>query len=408
MDGNGQLYSDHVTSSPPRPPWVGHLAGLAILWGSAWFLYQGFFFAPEPRVDEVVYLAAVDAVAAGGSPYEDPHYIYTPAFAGIILAARESLGGNFLPVIRGLCLFGTCLVAWFSLSLVSWPWLVRLLLGIVVLHLSPSAVDALWTGNVSPLVIGGLVTALFFAHESAVSSGAVIGFLNAAKPMGVPILVILAAQYLGHPDHRWCLKAVLSALVTGGVTLLLGLEYLPEMLERHGGKPYQLGNISFNRVLYLVGLEVSSVVIFLVVVAIAVMLTFHRRLDRRELVVLGSAVSLLALPLINPSSFLLSWPVQAVALERVVTRFRQRPNGAAGRWRFYELGLVGAMILSPHGSIGLLAAGALPVLGQAVVTLMPLLAVVGLLAYCLGGHGLTRAKKDRLAAAVSPAGRSAG
>lgn len=353
-----------------------------------WFWYRPVLDWPEPKTDESVYLSALEHLSTGDSPYVEPGFFYTPAFAMLALEARRGLEAAFLPTFRGLNLVGAALACWFSLSLVTWRWPWRLLTAIVLLCCSPLVLDGLWTGSVTLLFGGSLIAALTQVTARPVLAGLVVGGVNGLKPLALPMLAVLGAQGLRRPVQKYVWLAVGTGVAALLFMLIPGLRFLPELFGRTGGRPEVLTNISLNRILYLVGLSVPTPVVLVMISGAASWIAWRLKLDRAQLVVLAATTSLIAAPVANPSTFIFSFPAQAVSAGLALERFRTRAWSSRGR--YYELMVVAALILSPHGSRGVAATGNFSPWGQGIVVAIPLIATLVLSVYSLFGSGVDR------------------
>jgi hypothetical protein len=92
------------------------------------------------------------------------------------------------------------------------------------------------------------------------------------------------------------------------------------------------------------------VVVFVAVTLVAAYLTWRWVDDHRTRVAVGAATSVLALPVNSPGTFLLSLPLQALALELASRRVATaRRHGRQPRRAIYELVLVAAVVVVSTG-----------------------------------------------------------
>jgi len=318
-------------------------------------------------------------VSEGRSPYQEPGFLYAPPFSTAGAVLQGVLGERrLLLFLRHLNLAGACAAVWVSVLILRWPLAVRLLAAGVTVGLSPLVGNGLFLGNISLLVSALTLAGLQAAERRPVAAGVLLGSGLALKPLALPALALLALSRPPAGTGRARRVAALAGLVAAAGWLLLGLQHLAEMRSRAGGMPRPAHNVSLARALYCFGLEPPPAVLFGLVVAVGAAYVARRRLAGPELTVVAATVSLLALPIIWPHTFVLTYPVQARALERGVESLRAARADELPL-RIGGLALVLAAILSLHGSQGVGAAPAeWPLFLQGLVTLIPLAALAGL------------------------------
>jgi len=329
------------------------------------------------------YLRAFDRYAAGGDPYDDPDFLYTPPFVVAGNAAYQALGPRaFVLAFRAAALLGVWVLVWLSLRPVRWPWPAELIAAALVVPsgLTDNGIHcANLTLLLAPLLAGGLLVGA--AHP--LLGGALAGTVNAFKPLGVTALAVAATPERGRLVGR---RARLLAAGTAAVAiafwlLLVGRRLLPEMLGRARGKPDEGHHLSIHRALYQLGIHVPAVAVFLVVTALgcAIAWRYARTVERRTAI--GLAFSAMALPVVNPNTLLLSLPIQALALDRAAMRWRTTSERT---WRTVaELALVSAAIVGIHGALGAVAFHDLPWPLGGLVTLIPHLEIAFLALYAI-------------------------
>jgi hypothetical protein len=360
---------------------------LVVVVGGGWY-WRGVVFSANERVDEATYSNAGRLATDGASPYEDTGFLYTPAFALLWSMGERSLGQReFLIAYRLASLVGFWLLVWAALEANPWPWPIQGLLCIALL-ISPIFLNAFLCGNVTLIVIGPLAWALLVAERAPLRSGVVLGTINALKPLGGVALAILVAPRKGLPVSRWALKAALSAVFTVGLWLLLGHEHLPEMWKLLRGRPEEPFNVSLHRVLLAAHLEIPAALLFLGVAGLTIWVARGLPDDPRKRLILAGAGTLLAMPVNNPHTFLLTLPIQVLALERAVGAWHSpsRSGHSLLSSPLIQVALVAAAIFSVNTATGAVSAADLPLEAHGLVIAIPLLAVVGLTWFALAGE----------------------
>ena len=116
-------------------------------------------------------------------------------------------------------------------------------------------------------------------------------------------------------------------------------------------------NISLPRVLYCFGIEVSPIVLLGASSILAALLTRKFRNDSRAVLLLGSAFSLLSVPLATSHTYVLAYPVVLASLDKYLSL--QRPRSLVNGL-LITVGIVA--VHSIHG-IGMLGDLPLPIQG---------------------------------------------
>lgn len=371
---------------------------LVVVVGGGWYWRNAIFSASE-RVDEATYSHAGRLATGGANPYEETGFLYTPAFALLWSMGEQSLGQRaFLIAYRWASLVGFWLLVWAALEANPWPWPIQGLFCIALLG-SPIFLNAFLCGNVTLVVLGPLAWALLVAERAPLRSGVVLGTINALKPLGAVALAVLVTPGKTLPCSRWALKVVLSAALSLGLWLLLGYEHLPRMWKLLRGRPEEPFNISLHRVLLAAGLEIPAPLLFLLVAGATIWIARGLPDDPRKRLVLAGAGTLLAMPVNNPHTFLLTLPIQVLALERAVGAWQGpgRSGHSLLRRPWIQVALVMAAIFGVNTATGAVSAADLPLEAQALVIAIPLLAVVGLTWFTLAGEKETTLECQRSA-----------
>lgn len=366
---------------------------LVVVVGGSWY-WRDVVFSASERVDEATYSRAGRLATEGASPYEDTGFLYTPAFALLWSLGERSLGQRaFLIGYRWASLVGFWLLVWAALEANPWPWPIQGLLCLALL-ISPIFLNAFLCGNATLLIIGPLAWTLLVAERAPLRSGVVLGTINALKPLGVVALAILVVPRKALPFRRWALKVALSAGFTVGLWLLLGHEHLPGMWKLLRGRPEEPFNISLHRVLLAAHLQIPASLLFLFVAGGTILVARGLPDDPRKRLLLAGAGTLLAMPVNNPHTFLLTLPIQVLALERAVGAWHSpsRSGRSLLPGPLAQVALVAAAIFSVNTATGAVSAAGLPLEAHGLVIAIPLLAVVGLTLFALAGEKETTSR----------------
>ncbi len=271
-----------------------------------------------PLNDEIPYMRAVDFVLAGQSPYTRGLYLYPPLLAVVGARIVESFGvATFLWHLRALSYLGMALTVWITLLTVPWRrWFLPA--AVAFLCLAPAVTFAIVIHNISPLVAGATLLALWIWPRSPLAAGVLLGVGAVLKPMVVlvPVLLFFHRPRAGGSRHR------LAGGVSGVVAaLLLWLPpYLPEMLSL-ASKPATIPrSVSFHRLAYLAGWEESAIWVSAIIALVALVVVRRLELGRLELLVVSVTATLMATPVLWSHTLVLALPIQAMALERLYRR----------------------------------------------------------------------------------------
>ena len=351
-----------------------------VVFGGWW--YRDELVARGVQSDLAGYLRAFDSYAAGGDPYDDPDFLYTPVFVVVGNVAYQALGPRaFVLAFRAAALLGVWVLVWLSLRPVRWPWPAELIAAALVV---PSGLtdNGIHCANLTLLLAPLLAVGLLIGERHPLLGGTLAGSVNAIKPLGVTALAVAATSERGASARRAQLLAAGAAAAAIAFWLLLvGRHLLPEMLSRAHGKPEQGHHLSIHRALYQLGIHVPAVAVFVVVTALGCAIAWRYARTVEERTAIGLAFSAMALPVVNPNTLLMSLPIQALALDRAAARW-----GPASQrtWRTVaEPAIVGAAVAGIHGALGTVAFHDLPWPIGGLVTLIPHLEIGFLTLYAL-------------------------
>ena len=98
---------------------------------------------------------------------------------------------------------------------------------------------------------------------------AVLGTMNAVKPLGLTAMAVLVTPEKGRPPSRWTVLTAGAAVASAVPWLLIGREHLPAMSRQAGGgRPEWNYNLSLHRVLFALGLPIPASLMLLLVTGI--------------------------------------------------------------------------------------------------------------------------------------------
>lgn len=381
---------------PSRADWRRLALVALVVFATGIPTYREFFFATGSEADLATYAAAFDLVAAQRSPYDNPGFLYPPAFAVAGDNLREVLGWRgFQLAFRSANLAGIALLVWASLLGSPYGWRIQAAIAFAV-TLSPPVANGVGCGNATPMLLGLVAAALRVAERHPGWAGLVAGGANALKPLALPAL---AAGVSARGSRPWAWRFTAAAAAVGVSSLFLGGRYLPDMLARAGGFPDAYFNLSFVRALGLLGVELPPALVFVAVSGVGILVARRFAADLRERLAVGLVAALFALPVIGTSAFLFSLPIQVLAVEALLRRRREsRTSATDRRWAWAVLALVPALILSINGAEGGVGADDFGPRLHGLVMLIPFVDVLALTAYVLTRRPAASADAEALVA----------
>jgi hypothetical protein len=353
-----------------------------------WF-HRTEWLTSRPPVDERIYMDAFELLRQGQSPYAREGFLYTPAFAVLGAAAVDRLGAEKLRALLRLgALASAAAMVWWAWAGSRSPWLLRFsisaLFGCWLL-----VYDGLRSGNVMFSFVVAAWLGILLRARHPVAAGALLGASVALKPLAVPLLALAVVPQAGRAPSRRQVQLAIAAALAALALLAVRGELLLDMASRAGGMPARESNASLHKGLWSLGVPIHPVPLFALVMIATLVVWRRRRWSTRGLLVLGGTASVLALPVVNPSTFAIAYPAMLLALERT-----WQWRDSAWTRRVAEAALVLAAILSVHGSQGMAATAGLPVAVQGVVALIPAVALLGLTAFALGSPEALRAPRE--------------
>ena len=354
------------------------LLGLARFWTS--------LCAPEPHIDEALYERAFQAVQAGHSPYTVPGYYYPTAFAFLGSWLDAQIGERAVRLgLRACNLLGLLGTLW--LSAAWWfrsasarplgePWIERLAVAALLLVAAPGIAEGLHLGNLSFLAAGLALAGWTLAGRLPWLAGIALAASLALKPLTAAALPLLV---LTPPEHR-AKSYRIAGLVGGTLTTIIWLAF-PYFGELLGQKVERIGRIrtwSVYRLADVLGLEIGRLVLYVGLVALALLICWRFRGIRASgsvWLAFVTATCVLTTPLIWGHTLILFFPTLVMATRVVSARWRagKRSEPTWAEPTFVPLGCVTLLFFNPG------AIDRLPV--EALLLLVPISAVTLLTTY---------------------------
>ncbi len=294
---------------------------------------------PTALNDEIPYMRAVNFVLNGLSPYTRGLYLYPPLLAVVGARFVESFGeAAFLWLLRALSYLGMALTVWIGLLVVPWRrW--YLPAAIAFLCLAPAVTFSIVIHNISPLVAGATLLALWIWPRRPIAAGLLLGLAAVLKPMVflVPFLLLAHRPSVGGQRHR-----IAGAVGMVTTALLLWLPpYLPEMLSLASKTATIPRSVSFHRLAYLAGWEQNTIWVSGAIALVALLVVRRIELNRLEFMVVSVTASLMATPVLWSHTLVLAIPVQTMVLERLHER---RRDGRLRHHRFEPIFVLLAVV----------------------------------------------------------------
>lgn len=340
--------------------------------------------APEPLVDERVFVGAAHSVLETGSPYRHPVYNYPPplahAGAALIAAGGERL---FLAAVRTANLAAGAALAWFAAGFAAAGRGGRLVLACGLVAAQPLLHQALARGNVVPIAAALAIFGWSAGRRRPWWGSMLVGASLVLKPTAlVGALFVTGRRVLTRTAARrphaveaigWIATA--SLLVAPWWQDLAGLA--PRMLQP---PEFSTRNLSLRRALGGLGFDLPAGWIAIAVLIGALAVTRAGPFGRLERIHATAVLSLLALPVVWSYSFLLVVPLQVEAAARWWQRRAIRRSRVGPARTAEQLG-VPLALAAIQGSFAAGVEFAGPELLHSLVVLVPILSPLGLLAY---------------------------
>jgi len=361
------------------------LIALSLVILGRWWLY---LMSTVVLGDEGIYLQAFHAIASGGDPGQTSGFYYPRTFAvlgGWLLQTLGEVATQAL--LRASSILGLAVTVWISACLwkASWSW--RLGLSSLYVSISPAVYYGIETGNISFAITGVILTALVVWSVYPLMSGILLGTSTAIKPLA-PLAILALLAHRPVPSSR---KHLLAAGI-GGVLALALLSLNPGYLATTSAAVDRLPfirSISLNRILVLLGFDVSPIVIAAALGLLIVLVARRFPMNRQTILCFGGLAAVLAVPIIWSHTLLLVLPLQVLALTRAKSKW-QADSTKTGLWRGYEslfviLAVAALQLTEGAGAVDDQAVGF-----QLIVLTGAYLAAPALMAYVLATDQETR------------------
>lgn len=307
--------------------WKRHALALLVLLLATVLRFPSSSLSSVPLPDEAAYLRGFTRVAEGRTPYGRSGYFYPPALAHAGAWLNDSAGpATTLGLLRFGDLAGLAVVVWCS---VAWcPRRLRLAVAIVTVAISPCVSLGVRFGNLSLLVTALVIVSLLWLevlHRRAAAPWMQTGpgLLLAASLMAKPVAAVVPALLLvpsvdgSGRRRRFVVAAVAS--VTIAAALMSTSPYLEEFLALSPRAPRFHRSSAFVRLLYLIGLDMGPLLLLPVLVSVAAIVVWQRRLTFLVYLSILAAVALLGSPVVWSHTLLLALPAQLAALCVVIS-----------------------------------------------------------------------------------------
>lgn len=360
---------------------AGHVLAVAILCLVILIRWWQFVMSPTTLIDENIYLEAFQQAVDDQDPYLIGGFYYPRTFAllgGWLLGNLGELAVKVL--LRAASVGGLSLVVWIAACTWSAPWLWRVVAGAAYLSIAPAVNYGIAVGNVTFVITALILSGLVVWSRHPVMAGLILGGSTGIKPLA-PLAILALVAHRPRPLTRanWVAGGLAGSLAAGLLATNAG--YLAITPDSIGRLPF-IRSISLNRILVLLGVEVSPVLIAAVLGAILVLVARLHPMSRRDILCFGGLAAVLAVPIIWSHTLLLTLPLQVVALTTSVAR-RRRPSATDHVWLRYEwiFVLLGVAALQLTEGLGAIDDQALAF--QLVVLTVAYLAAPALMAYVL-------------------------
>ena len=361
------------------------LATLVLVILTRWWIY---ITADVALGDEFIYLQAFRAVANGADPGQVGGFYYPPTFAalgGWLVQTVGELGTQ--AILRISSVLGLVITVWISACLWQAPWSWRVAVSSLFVLVSPAVAYGFAAGNISFVVTGTILLALAAWSYYPITSGVLLGTSTAIKPLA-PLAILALVSHRPVPESR---QQILAGCLGGTLALAFlssDLGYLTTKSAAVGRLPF-IRSISLNRILVLLGIELSPVLIAAILGLLVALTARLWPMNRRTMLCFGGVAAVLAVPIIWSHTLLLTLPLQVLALSLAMTRKREHPTLHPAQrkyeWIFVVLAVAALQLTEGAGAIDDRALAF-----QLVILTGAYLAAPALMAYVLAVEQKTR------------------
>ena len=277
--------------------------------------------------DDEAYRCAARALTRGESPYVCERYIYPPLLAQLEAAAARGLSETGVQgAMRALNVGASVWLALFAVTFWTEDRWRRALAAAALLWWSPNFGDALYNGNLGPLVCALALWGLSRWRVQPLAAGLMLGLSLALKPLGPAAWLLLVGHRPESGGRAPQLKAAATAAITAGVLSWPGRALLPELAARVQGHPEALHNVSLQRVAHLLGLSFAPHWQFLVVCAIALLFVRRNPHSLASLMHIGCASVIVSQPIVWGHTMVIMYPTLAAAITRATRAAGSTPR----------------------------------------------------------------------------------
>ncbi|MCB1034676.1 MAG: DUF2029 domain-containing protein [Acidobacteria bacterium] len=300
--------------------------GLLVLFLAA--VYAPWLLSPEPLGDELVYVRAFHAVAAGRPPTTSGDYLYFPVLALAGARLEEALGPfPVLLALRGLNLLGLATALWLSLAWIPIRWRWRLAAAAALGALAPTYRLGMTYDNLSLASAGMVLAGLLFWSRRPWLCGSLLGLSIAVKPIA-PVAVGLLATHRPERTERtgplpWAHRWAAGTAFLLSCLLFFGFPYFRDTLA-YARPRLAARSLSWHRLPHILGFEIDPLLLFVLLAFLFFLFVRSRELSPWLFLAVALTGTLAATPLVWSHTLLLSLPIQALSLQVAWWRRQER------------------------------------------------------------------------------------
>lgn len=279
-----------------------------------------------PTGDETCYVHALAELRRAGDPYASGCYFYPPVFVHALGWLVAALGtSKALVVLRCVNALGVAAACTVAATLVERPRWLRVPVA-VGLAFAPAAAEALRFGNVSGLSAGAALVGLVAWRRFPVAAGLLLAVSVFLKPVAMvaPALVALAAWRTGLRPQFW--RFVCASALAGAALAVVGWPWVTELVHAGtaAGQLHASHNLSPARLLVEFGVPAAPLLWPLTVFVASLLLAWRRSFTPREVLLVASTVSVMAVPILWRHALVLVYPSLVAVVVRLVSDARRK------------------------------------------------------------------------------------